>query len=54
MSKNPSKFKGDNLPVDEIRWNDAAGIKQKERKRGWMEFTLPTEGTVGVRVSSRN
>ena len=46
MSKNPSKFKGDNLPVEQIRWNDAAAfceaLNKKERKRGW-EFTLPTE-----------
>jgi len=44
--KNPSRFKGDKLPVEHIRWNDAAAfceaLNKKERKRGW-EFTLPTE-----------
>ena len=44
---NPSNYKGDNLPVEQISWNDALAfcqaLNKKERiPRGW-EFTLPTE-----------
>jgi len=44
---NPSNYKGDNLPVEQISWNDALAfcqaLNKKERiPRGW-EFSLPTE-----------
>jgi formylglycine-generating enzyme required for sulfatase activity len=46
MGSNPSKFKGDNLPVEHISWNDAVAfceaLTNKERKRGW-QFALPTD-----------
>jgi sulfatase modifying factor 1 len=45
--KNPSRFKGDKLPVEHIHWKDAVAfcteLNKKERiLRGW-EFALPTE-----------
>jgi formylglycine-generating enzyme required for sulfatase activity len=46
MGNNPSQFKGDKLPVEQVSWNDSVAfcktLTQKERKDGW-EFTLPTE-----------
>jgi formylglycine-generating enzyme required for sulfatase activity len=51
MGRNPSKFKGDDLPVESLSWDDAMAFCKKltERERtagrlptGW-EFTLPTE-----------
>jgi len=47
MGINPSKFKGDQLPVEMVTWNDAVAfcmaLTKKERiPRGW-EFALPTE-----------
>ena len=46
MGNNPSKFKGDKLPVEMVNWlghGFLRGIKLKETiTRGW-RFTLPTE-----------
>jgi formylglycine-generating enzyme required for sulfatase activity len=47
MGINPSKFKGDQLPVEMVTWNDAVAfcmaLTKKERiPRGW-EFALPTD-----------
>ena len=47
MGNNPGKFKGENLPVEHVTWDNAVAfckaLTQRERvPRGW-EFTLPTE-----------
>jgi formylglycine-generating enzyme required for sulfatase activity len=47
MGNNPGKFKGENLPVEHVSWDNAVAfckaLTQRERfPPGW-EFTLPTE-----------
>ena len=48
MGNNPGTFKGENLPVEMVSWDDAMAfckaLNRRERRvpRGW-EFTLPTE-----------
>jgi hypothetical protein len=47
MGKNPSSFKGENLPVTSISWDDAVAFckdlsRREEVPRGW-KFALPTE-----------
>jgi len=47
MGANPSQFKGDDLPVEYVTWNDAMSFCEKLNATGkapdrWM-FTLPTE-----------
>ena len=51
MGSNPSYYKGDNLPVERVSWNDAMDFCRKltERERaagrlaGDLAYTLPTE-----------
>ena len=47
MNNNPSNFKGDDLPVETVSWNDAMAFCEKlnstgKAPSGW-KFTLPTE-----------
>ena len=47
MRSNPSKYKGDNLPVENVSWNEAMEFCEQLNTRnktpdGW-KFTLPTE-----------
>lgn len=49
MGSNPSKFKGDNLPVDNVSWNDCQKFVEKlnsltkDSRPSGMVFRLPTE-----------
>jgi len=46
MGRNPSSFRGQNLPVDTVSWNEAVKfcdlLTTRERLNGW-SFALPTE-----------
>ena len=47
MGENPSRFKGDDLPVEQISWNDCQELIEKlnahsSKPSGW-RFDLPTE-----------
>ena len=43
MGNNPSKFKGDNKPVESISWNDAQKFIKKLNEITGKEYRLPTE-----------
>ncbi|MBI3018600.1 MAG: formylglycine-generating enzyme family protein [Deltaproteobacteria bacterium] len=44
MSSNPSYFKGDNLPVEKVSWNDVQAFIQKlNQKNDGYTYRLPTE-----------
>ncbi len=43
MSNNPSSFKGDNLPVEKVSWNDCQEFIAKLNQITGMQFCLPTE-----------
>ena len=43
MGSNPSKFKGDNLPVNTVSWNDAVAFCRKLSTRERTTYRLPTE-----------
>ncbi|MCZ7381565.1 MAG: formylglycine-generating enzyme family protein [Candidatus Methanoperedens sp.] len=44
MENNPSNFKGDNLPVEEVSWDDVQEfIKKLNKKEGTNKYRLPSE-----------
>lgn len=43
MGSNPSKFKGDNLPVERVSWNDCQDFIRKLNSLTGQTFRLPTE-----------
>jgi len=44
MDDNPSSFKGDNLPVDSVTWNEAQEfIRKLNQKEGTDKYRLPSE-----------
>ena len=43
MGSNPSFFKGDNLPVEQVSWNDCQVFIQKLNQLTGKQFRLPTE-----------
>jgi formylglycine-generating enzyme required for sulfatase activity len=43
MSSNPSDFKGDNLPVEQVSWDDVQIFLGKLNKRTGKNYRLPTE-----------
>lgn len=43
MGNNPSAFKGDNLPVENVSWHDVQKFIQKLNERTGKNYRLPTE-----------
>lgn len=43
MGNNPSRFKGDNLPVETVTWNDCQKFISKLNRITGKKFRLPTE-----------
>ena len=43
MGNNPSYFKGENLPVERVSWNDVQNFILKLNKKTGMNYRLPTE-----------
>lgn len=43
MGNNPSNWKGDNLPVEQVSWNDCQDFVRKLNQKTGKNFRLPTE-----------
>jgi len=54
MGKNPSKFKGANLPVERVSWNDCQGSLKKRFAAVRGDGTLPDRGRMGIRLPGRD
>ena len=65
MGSNPSMFKGDNLPVEQVSWNDVQEFIHKLNAQTGKNYRLPTEaewefaarggnGSKGYRYSGSN
>ena len=43
MGSNPSKFKGDNFPVEQVSWNDVQAFINRLNEQTGKQYRLPTE-----------
>jgi len=43
MGTDPSRFKGDNLPVEQVSWDDVQDFLKKLNQRTGLKYRLPTE-----------
>jgi uncharacterized protein (TIGR02996 family) len=43
MGRNPSYFKGDELPVEQVSWDDGQGFCEKLKEKTGRQFRLPSE-----------
>ncbi len=43
MGTDPSHFKGDNLPVESVSWDDAQDFIKKHNQLSGKNYSLPTE-----------
>lgn len=54
MGNNPSYFKGDNLPVEQVSWNDAQIFITKLNEQTGLNYRLPTEAEWDFAASGGN
>ncbi len=56
MGTNPSYFKGTNLPVEQVNWNDAQEFIQKLNQKTGKKYRLPSEAEweYACRAGGRN
>ncbi len=54
MGNNPSNFKGDNLPVEGVSWNDVQEFIRKLNEKTGENYRLPTEAEWGFTAAGGN